>query len=182
MPIAARRRRTLALCAQLGSTICFHLLKEFYSTAESFGVSAQIGSGVVRGRPGGKVPRGFHQGSTRLPPGFHMLLGISPELILLFTLLVLKGIYDYWIFVSLSSGLKANGSVAGLRSKAVRVSWLLKNVCDVSFRAKKATSGSFARRRVAERIQRSNAAAQAKVCKLTGLAGVKSLFCLRQSS
>ena len=23
---------------------------------------------------------GFHQGSTRVPPGFHMLLGISPEL------------------------------------------------------------------------------------------------------
>ena len=26
------------------------------------------------GRPGGKVPRGFHQGSTRVPPGFHEVL------------------------------------------------------------------------------------------------------------
>ena len=54
----------------------------FYSpTAESFGVSAQIGSGVVRGpevrfREGStKVPPGFHQGSTRVhtrvPLGFH---------------------------------------------------------------------------------------------------------------
>ena len=32
----------------------------FPPTAESFGVSAQIGSGVVRG--GAEVPRGFHQG------------------------------------------------------------------------------------------------------------------------
>ena len=35
-------------------------------TAESFGVSAQIGSGVVRGR--------FHEGSTRVSPGFHEVL------------------------------------------------------------------------------------------------------------
>ena len=47
-------------------------------TAESFGVSAQIGSGVVRGDPelrfhqgSTRVPPGFHQGSTRVPPGFH---------------------------------------------------------------------------------------------------------------
>ena len=39
----------------------------FSPTAESFGVSAQIGSRVVRGGP---VVR-FHQGSTRVPPGFH---------------------------------------------------------------------------------------------------------------
>ena len=51
----------------------------FYSpTAESFGVSAQIGSGVVRGGPevrfhegSTRVPPGFHQGSSRVPPGFH---------------------------------------------------------------------------------------------------------------
>ena len=51
----------------------------YYSpTAESFGVSAQIGSGVVRGDPelrfhqgSTRVPPGFHQGSTRVPPGFH---------------------------------------------------------------------------------------------------------------
>ena len=36
-------------------------------TAESVGVSAQIGSGVVRGGPEVR----FHQGSTRVPPGFH---------------------------------------------------------------------------------------------------------------
>ena len=49
------------------------LLDLFYSsTAESFGVSAQIGSGVVRAGPAVyKVPRGFHQGSTRAPRGFH---------------------------------------------------------------------------------------------------------------
>ena len=38
----------------------------FFPTAESFGVSAQIGSGVVRG---GRQAR-FHEGSTRVPPGF----------------------------------------------------------------------------------------------------------------
>ena len=37
----------------------------FSPTAESFGVSA-LGSGVVWG---GKVPRGFHQGSSRVPRG-----------------------------------------------------------------------------------------------------------------
>ena len=50
----------------------------FSPTAESFGVSAQTGSGVVRGGPevrfhegSTRVPRGFHQSSTRVPPGFH---------------------------------------------------------------------------------------------------------------
>ena len=43
----------------------------FYSpTAESFGVSAQIGSGVVRGSPEVR----FHDGSTRVPPEFHQVL------------------------------------------------------------------------------------------------------------
>ena len=67
----------------------------FSPTAESFGVSAQIGSGVVRGDPelrfhqgstrvppsvppgfhqdSTRVPPGFHQGSTRVPPGFHQV-------------------------------------------------------------------------------------------------------------
>ena len=39
----------------------------FPPTAESFGVSAQIGSGVVRGGPEVR----FHEGSTRVPPQFH---------------------------------------------------------------------------------------------------------------
>ena len=39
----------------------------FSPTAESFGVSAQIGSGVVRGGPEVRL----HQGSARVPPGFH---------------------------------------------------------------------------------------------------------------
>ena len=39
----------------------------FPPTAENFGVSAQIGSGVVRGGPDVR----FHEGSTRVPPGFH---------------------------------------------------------------------------------------------------------------
>ena len=39
----------------------------FSPTAESFGVSAQIGSGVVRGGPDVR----FHEGSTTVPPGFH---------------------------------------------------------------------------------------------------------------
>ena len=57
----------------------------FSPTAESFGVSAQIGSGVVRGGPEAR----FHEGSTRVPRGFHEvaraagwyepLLGISLE-------------------------------------------------------------------------------------------------------
>ena len=59
----------------------------FSSTAESFGVSAQIGSGVVRGGPevrldegSTRVPPGFHQGSTRVPRasaccwGYHLSL------------------------------------------------------------------------------------------------------------
>ena len=40
----------------------------FSPTAESFGVLAQIGSGVVRGGPEVR----FHQGSTRVPRGFHL--------------------------------------------------------------------------------------------------------------
>ena len=68
-------------------------LAGFSPTAESFGVSAQIGSGVVRGGPEVR----FHEGSTRVPPGFPEgstraagvvralkraphALGISPEL------------------------------------------------------------------------------------------------------
>ena len=53
---------------------CDHQLSSFSPTAESFGVSAQIGSGVVRGGPEVRfhdVPPGFHQGSRRVPPGFH---------------------------------------------------------------------------------------------------------------
>ena len=61
-------------------------LSVFFPTAESFGVSAQIGSVVVPGGPeirflqgSTRVPPGFHQGSTRVstrvppefPPGFH---------------------------------------------------------------------------------------------------------------
>ena len=39
----------------------------FSPTAESFGVSAQIGSGVVLGGPEVR----FHKGSTKVPRGFH---------------------------------------------------------------------------------------------------------------
>ena len=46
----------------------------FSSTAESFGVSAQIGSGVVRGGPEVR----FHQGSTSVPPRFHQGLRGGP--------------------------------------------------------------------------------------------------------
>ena len=62
----------------------------FSPTAESSGVSAQIGSGVVWGGPEVR----FHEGSTRVPRGssraagwcehykeHRMLLGMSPELI-----------------------------------------------------------------------------------------------------
>ena len=42
----------------------------FSPTAERFGVSAQIGSGVVRGGPEVR----FHEGSTRVSPGFHEVL------------------------------------------------------------------------------------------------------------
>ena len=56
-------------------------------TAESFGVSAQMGSGVVRGgaevRFHGsftRVPPGFHQGSTRVPPGSARAAGWSGAL------------------------------------------------------------------------------------------------------
>ena len=50
----------------------------FSPTAESFGVSAQIGSGVVWGGPEvgfHRVPPGFHQGSTRVPRGFARAAG-----------------------------------------------------------------------------------------------------------
>ena len=43
----------------------------FPPTAESFGVSAQIGSGVVRGDPELRFYQGSTRGSTRVPPGFH---------------------------------------------------------------------------------------------------------------
>ena len=54
---------------QTARTFLGKALRLFSPTAESFGVSAQIGSGPRR--PRGKVPPGFHQGSTRVPPGFH---------------------------------------------------------------------------------------------------------------
>ena len=44
----------------------------FPPTAESIGVSAQIGSGVVRGGPEVR----FHEGFTRVPPGFHEGCGL----------------------------------------------------------------------------------------------------------
>ena len=44
----------------------------FSPTAESFGVSAQIGSGVVRGGPEVR----FHEGSTRVPPNIHKVLRV----------------------------------------------------------------------------------------------------------
>ena len=49
--------------------LCYSLgfISFFSPTAESFGVSAQIGSGVVRGGPEVR----FHEGSTRVPPKFH---------------------------------------------------------------------------------------------------------------
>ena len=46
----------------------------FFPTAESFGVSAHIGSAVVRGKGEVRFHQGstrFHQGSTKVPPGFH---------------------------------------------------------------------------------------------------------------
>ena len=48
-----------------GNFFAFSGESHFSPTAESFGVSAQIGSGVVRG--GGEVR--FHEGSTEVPPG-----------------------------------------------------------------------------------------------------------------
>ena len=58
-----------------------HFFLFFPPTAESFGVSAQIGSRVVRGGPevrfhegSTRVPRGFHQGSRRVLSGFHEVL------------------------------------------------------------------------------------------------------------
>ena len=41
-----------------------------FAAAESFGVSAQIGPGVVQGGPQVR----FHEGSSRVPPGFHEVL------------------------------------------------------------------------------------------------------------
>ena len=54
-------RQCLALVSCLGP------VADFSPRAESFGVSAQIGSGVVRGGPQVR----FHEGSTRVPRGFH---------------------------------------------------------------------------------------------------------------
>ena len=48
----------------------FKNICSFSPTAESFGVSAQICSGVVRGGPEVR----FHEGSTRVPRGFHEVL------------------------------------------------------------------------------------------------------------
>ena len=56
-----------SLSSNLGSFLVAIL---FSPTAESFGVSAQIGSGVVRGGPEVR----FHEGSTRVPRGFHKVL------------------------------------------------------------------------------------------------------------
>ena len=52
------------LLGKAAGTFC---LPPFSLTAESFGVSAQIGSGVVRGGP----EVGFREGSTRVPPCFY---------------------------------------------------------------------------------------------------------------
>ena len=80
----------------MGARVLCFFFSPFSPTAESFGVLAQICSGVVRGGPEVRS----HKGSTRVPPGFHegssrfcegcgvvraqkdhrMLLGISPEL------------------------------------------------------------------------------------------------------
>ena len=49
----------------------------FSPTAESFGVSAQIGSGVVRGDPELRFHQGSTRGSTRVPPRFHQVPGSS---------------------------------------------------------------------------------------------------------
>ena len=54
-----------ALKEQQHTSIPFSSL--FSPTAESFGVSAQIGSGVVRGGPEVR----FHEGSTKVSQGFH---------------------------------------------------------------------------------------------------------------
>ena len=59
------------------------VLRLFFSpTAESFGVSGQIGSGVVWGGPEVRFHQGStrgpcHQGSTRVPPGFARAAGWS---------------------------------------------------------------------------------------------------------
>ena len=56
----------LVVCVFPFVCVCF---SSFFAptAAESFGVSAQIGSGVVRGGPEVR----FHEGSTRVPRGFH---------------------------------------------------------------------------------------------------------------
>ena len=51
---------TVRLHTKESQTICF----------SPTGVSAQIGSGVVRGGPAVR----FHEGSTRVPPAFHEVL------------------------------------------------------------------------------------------------------------
>ena len=58
------------ICEELQRGKTFFFLLLFFPTAGSFGVSAQIGFGVVRGGPEVR----FHEGSTRVPPGFHEVL------------------------------------------------------------------------------------------------------------
>ena len=75
----------------LSDFICYVIVC-YSPTAESFGVSAQIGSTMVRGGPEVR----FHEGSTGLPRGFHEvaraagwyepLLGISLELMLCYVM------------------------------------------------------------------------------------------------
>ena len=62
---------SLATAPEAGPVAQWCPVFSFFSpTAESFGVSAQIGSGVVRGGPEVR----FHEGSTRVPRGFHEVL------------------------------------------------------------------------------------------------------------
>ena len=46
----------------------------FSPTAESFGVSARIRSGMVWGGPEGR----FHEGFSRVPPGVHHSTRVPP--------------------------------------------------------------------------------------------------------
>ena len=57
------------------------LLFCFSPTAASFGVSAQIGSGVARGGPEvrSRVPPGFYEGCTRVPRGSGLRGGASTK-------------------------------------------------------------------------------------------------------
>ena len=50
--------------------IYIYIYVHFSPTAESFGVAGQIGSGVVGGGPEVR----FHEGSSRVPRGFHEVL------------------------------------------------------------------------------------------------------------